>query len=527
LSLESWTKRSGGRFQPHEEKIQAGSYSDDTQLIIAVARSRLKSPEWWQYLARIEFPFWTLYHRGAGGASLRAARLLQKNILPWESSAADREKYFAAGGNGTAMRVAPHSLLGASDDNFERIAASVLADGVLTHGHPVALVGALAYAYALWIALRKTDTLEYGQLLDEVRASSDHWSRLPSLTNFWPSWTDASRTIEYGNLWTKSVADLRRQLDIAGEGLARGALDFDEEVMRGIGCYDKRISGAGTVAAAASIFLASKYAVSPMEGVTRAALAKGTDTDTIASMTGAILGAVNGTDWFLGVANRIQDRAFLTELAQKLLVGRQDEVSLEPLSDPNFSSLLHTLGAGGKNVVLPIGSHARVLGDGGIIPRSEKLHVSSWKIEDENHQTFFIKQLRRQIAPQPLNESEQKRLDLGDAVVSKGRLAGISLFTTNLEESRRFYSRLLGLSITRDTGELVALGSNLVLRQNGGVTSVGEGTIIYVDVDDLRSCWQNLQRLSYANVSEIKERSQRSSFACRDPDGRTVEVFQR
>jgi hypothetical protein len=37
---------------------------------------------------------------------------------------------------------------------------------------------------------------------------------------------------------------------------------------------------------------------------------------------------------------------------------------------------------------------------------SEKLHVRSWKIEDENHQTFFIKQLRRQIAPRLLNESE-------------------------------------------------------------------------------------------------------------------------
>jgi hypothetical protein len=73
----------------------------------------------------------------------------------------------------------------------------------------------------------------------------------------------------------------------------------------------------------------------------------------------------------------------------------------------------------------------------------------------------------------------------------------------------------------------VALGSNLVLWQKSGVTSVGEGTIIYVDVDDLRSCWQNLQRLAYANVSEIKERSQRSSFTCRDPDVRTVEVFQR
>jgi catechol 2,3-dioxygenase-like lactoylglutathione lyase family enzyme len=280
------------------------------------------------------------------------------------------------------------------------------------------------------------------------------------------------------------------------------------------------------VAAAASIFLASKYAVSPMEGVARAALAKGTDTDTIASMTGAILGAVNGTDWFLEISKRIQDRAFLTELAQKLLVGRQDEASLEPISDPNFNSLLHRLGAGEKDVVLPIGSHAKVLGDGGIIPRSQKLHVSSWKIEDENHQTFFIKQLSRQSS-QPLEEFEQKRFDLDDAFVPKGRLAGISLFTTNLEESRRFYSRLLGLSITRDTSVLVALGSNLVLRQKSGVTSVDEGTIIYVDVDDLRRCWQNLQRLAYANVSEIKERSQRSSFTCRDPDGRTVEVFQR
>jgi hypothetical protein len=130
-------------------------------------------------------------------------------------------------------------------------------------------------------------------------------------------------------------------------------------------------------------------------------------------------------------------------------VGRQDEASLEPISDPNFNSLLHTLGTGEKDVVLSIGSHARVLGDGGIIPRSQTLHVSSWKIEDENHQTFFIKQLRRQSS-QPLEESEQKRFDLDAAVVPRGRLAGISLFTTNLEESRRFYSRLLGLSITRD-----------------------------------------------------------------------------
>src|SRR6185437_15856824 len=92
--FEPWIKRSGGRFQPHEERIDPGSYSDDTQLIIAVARSRLRGNSWWRYLAEIEFPFWTIYHRGAGGASLRAASLLSKHVLPWESPAIDRKKYF-------------------------------------------------------------------------------------------------------------------------------------------------------------------------------------------------------------------------------------------------------------------------------------------------------------------------------------------------------------------------------------------------------------------------------------------------
>jgi ADP-ribosylglycohydrolase len=99
---------------------------------------------------------------------------------------------------------------------------------------------------------------------------------------------EATKSEEYRNLWADSVSDLHRYLEVASEGLVTGTLDFDEEVMRRIGCFDRKVSGAGTVAAAAAIFLASKHAVSPMEGVARAALAKGADTDTIASMTGAI-----------------------------------------------------------------------------------------------------------------------------------------------------------------------------------------------------------------------------------------------
>ena len=37
--FRSWIRRTGGRFFPHEETIEAGEYSDDTQLILCLSRS--------------------------------------------------------------------------------------------------------------------------------------------------------------------------------------------------------------------------------------------------------------------------------------------------------------------------------------------------------------------------------------------------------------------------------------------------------------------------------------------------------
>jgi len=67
LHFVEWAKQSGGKFQPHKEWIPAGSYSDDTQLLIAIARSKLNALDWWNYFASVELPFWTLYERGGGG----------------------------------------------------------------------------------------------------------------------------------------------------------------------------------------------------------------------------------------------------------------------------------------------------------------------------------------------------------------------------------------------------------------------------------------------------------------------------
>ena len=78
IEFQTWTRRTGGRYRPYEETIGAGEYSDDTQLTLAVARSRTNhGADWWKAFMRVELPRWTIYERGgrrrrdeAGGTGL-------------------------------------------------------------------------------------------------------------------------------------------------------------------------------------------------------------------------------------------------------------------------------------------------------------------------------------------------------------------------------------------------------------------------------------------------------------------------
>ena len=81
--FRKWKRRSGGRYYPHEEIIDAGTYSDDTQLILCIARSLLHGRQWWDRFSRVELPFWTLYEKGGGGATKRAADAWTGGIPPW------------------------------------------------------------------------------------------------------------------------------------------------------------------------------------------------------------------------------------------------------------------------------------------------------------------------------------------------------------------------------------------------------------------------------------------------------------
>ena len=90
-SFYDWKKNVGGRFNGYVDKIKAGSYSDDTQLLLSVARSiREDGTVDQEYFSKTELPNWLLYSRGAGRTIKNAAR---KTILFSIKSRLDIEEW--------------------------------------------------------------------------------------------------------------------------------------------------------------------------------------------------------------------------------------------------------------------------------------------------------------------------------------------------------------------------------------------------------------------------------------------------
>ena len=109
-------------------------------------------------------------------------------------------------------------------------------------------------------------------------------------------------------------------MNYIGKAVQLGMLDSDEDTLSNIGCFDGKVSGAGDIAAISAIYLASKYANNPKLGIKQAANLFGADTDTIAAMTGGILGSLCGIDWLPYEWRTVQDYFCLELIAECLLV---------------------------------------------------------------------------------------------------------------------------------------------------------------------------------------------------------------
>jgi len=458
LQFHSWVRKSGGRYYPYDEEIKAGEYSDDTQLILATARSLLvEEKRWVKHFTFVELPLWSLYERGGGWATKRAAEAWLTGREPWSGALKpmDIKKYFDAGGNGVATRIMPHVVCQSAQREFSIIAREVVVNGICTHGHPRALVGALAYAYALWLAFREKSTLKYGELLEQLLSSVDVWSILPSVENEFPSWDQTAKKYirdTYSLLWQETVNEMVKLLEIGREAMKQGALSVDQETLEQLGCFDRKISGAGTVAAGAAIFLASRYAADPLHGILEAAFSHGANTDTIASMTGGLLGAIAGAEWLDLIRRQLQDADYLASVAGAIADENRND-SLQPASLPLFprrinkkdiDEILERLSKCKEGDIISLENQAEfnVLKIIQHPKRSPNIQATSWKLLWFGGQTIYVTKIRRL---QEFFPTQEKRTTLFDPAPAASEMLPITTVKIGVKLTPHFVRRLFSL----------------------------------------------------------------------------------
>lgn len=325
-----WTRHCRGT-NWHYEKIFPGEYSDDTQMILAVSRSIIAG-NWENIFANKELPYWLEYQRGGGKALLKAANSCKKGKLLWQS--VNPSEYFNAGGNGAVMRILPHVIALSKRDMNNDLMSDIIKDSIITHGHPRAILGATCYAYTLDYLLKKESILEYGELVTAILEGHSNWGAFPDeeIFNSWIEVAMSTSNDNYINEWNAVLAQMVRQLEYISLSLKKGLMLDDREVLAQLGCFDKA-GGAGDVAILSAIYLASRYANNPILGIKIPALLDGMDTDTIASITGGLLGMLCGDKWIPLEWKKVQDYDCFPQITEMLLSSDMAETAKRVVLD--------------------------------------------------------------------------------------------------------------------------------------------------------------------------------------------------
>lgn len=416
--FSDWERRGGGRFYPHTEIIRAGEYSDDTQLTLAIARSRLTaSSSWWTYFTRNELPLWTIYERGGGGATKRAANSWLRGVAPWKQTTPEAvARYFEAGGNGVAMRVVPHAVFYAEEDDPSVLMKDVVADGAATHGHPRALVGAAVYAYAAWWLLRTQHTVGFGELLTILLEATSTWGAPPAVSSTRGGWLEAANNTlrDFDKLWNNVVKEMRQLLELGLKGLENGVLSDDDAILERMGAFSRE-KGSGTVSAASAIYLAARHAAQPAQGVLRAAFAFGSDTDTIAAMTGGLLGALAGSDWLPSEWSLVQDNQYLRQIANKV-AARATPQGATPehlvVSAEAVESFVESLVAGQQGYIDFGGTRqARIVDHYRLKPATPSINVAGWQLVTSDGQTLYVTKIGKNSGEEMVQDASRQPLE--------------------------------------------------------------------------------------------------------------------
>ncbi len=261
------------------ERVEELAYTDDTHMTIGVVESLIQSRGFdgehmaQAFIKNYETEPW----RGYGPGPPRVFRMI-KSGEPWDSAAS---KIYRGGsfGNGSAMRVAPIGLL--YSNNPAKLREIAYKSSSITHSHELGKEGAALQAYAVALALNTPSDEEI-----------DREAFLLKL-----------QTFAQTQLYKEKIANTK---ELLGE----------QDRARVVAVLGNGIEALNSVPTAIYCFL--KQPKSYKDSVIYA-ISLGGDTDTIASMAGAILGAYLGIEaipqeWRL----KLENKAYIEDLAEKL-----------------------------------------------------------------------------------------------------------------------------------------------------------------------------------------------------------------
>jgi len=349
VSFYNWEKYVGGRFNGYLDRIKSGSYSDDTQLLLSVARSIKPNGEIDNiYFSKTELPNWLLYARGAGRTIKNAARKIERKSATWNNNfftfkaGKTTIDYRESGANGAAMRILPIAL--ANFNNPEKIKENIFANSIITHGHPRAIVGAILYGFAINVMLQqKSDSFNYETFLTEIGKDIEFKFKPDFLSkpqyNVWINEWNKSQTIDFISVYNQTVIEVLNSLRdvfkfIRDEKETKIALSY-------FGCFAPSTKGSGISTVIAGIYLACKYYLQPEKAIINAVNSIGSDTDSIAAFAGSLVGALYDNNIIPDKWNNVQDVNYLNSIANILheISQTKNDIDIKKNSNYEFKSI--------------------------------------------------------------------------------------------------------------------------------------------------------------------------------------------
>ena len=351
-SFQTWEKIVGGRFYGYVDTIKAGSYSDDTQLLLSVARSIKKDGSLdHNYFAKIELANWLDYARGGGRTVKTAANKIQRKSVKWFNNFynykvnGENYDYKQSGANGAAMRILPIAL--ANFGNPEKIKEEIFCNSIVTHGHPRAILGAMLYGYAVnQIIIFRPEDFEWENYIKSIGSDFPKKFELSFINKTeikeWLKEWNKSNNKTFESVYAEIVTETQNYLRFVYQSINQNL--SVQETLKKLGCFDQATKGSGTSTVIAGIYLAAKFHKKPLEAIIEAVNALGSDTDSIAAFAGGLVGALHGNSIIPNKWKSVQDSEYLDKIAERLLSISEDRFeddavlltsNLKSLNNPN------------------------------------------------------------------------------------------------------------------------------------------------------------------------------------------------